>query len=100
APERFRWHDHGTVFSANPAHIGGLAKAGIDWVSLANNHIRDAGTSGILQTLTALDRQGIAHGGAGAGYAAAHAPTIRTVNGVRVGLLGYDTIAASYWAKT
>ena len=33
----------GTTFSANPAYIEGLADAGLDWVSLANNHIGDAG---------------------------------------------------------
>jgi poly-gamma-glutamate synthesis protein (capsule biosynthesis protein) len=100
APVRFTWHSRGTVFTADPALIAGLAEAGLDWVSLANNHIRDAGSTGILQTITALDRHGIAHGGAGAGYAAAHAPTILTARGVKVAFLGYDTIAASYWTKT
>ena len=43
APNSFRYHTGGTVFSADPELIDGLANAGIDWVSLANNHIRDAG---------------------------------------------------------
>ena len=46
APDVFRFHEHGTVFSADPALIEGLANAGIDWVSLANNHIGDAGSGG------------------------------------------------------
>jgi hypothetical protein len=100
APVKFTWHEHGTVFTADPALIAGLANAGIDWVSMANNHIRDAGATGILQTMTALDRYGIAHGGAGSGYAAAHAATMLTARGVQVAILGYDTIAPSYWAKT
>jgi poly-gamma-glutamate capsule biosynthesis protein CapA/YwtB (metallophosphatase superfamily) len=100
APVKFTWHAHGTVFTADPALIAGLANAGIDWVSMANNHIRDAGATGILQTISALDRYGIAHGGAGSGYAAAHAPRILTARGVTVAILGYDTIAPSYWAKT
>ena len=100
APVKFTWHKSGTVFTADPALIAGLANAGIDWVSMANNHIRDAGATGILQTISALDHYGIAHGGAGSGYAAAHAPTIMTPGGVAVALLAYDTIAPSYWAKT
>jgi poly-gamma-glutamate synthesis protein (capsule biosynthesis protein) len=100
APVRFRWHSSGTVFTADPALIAGLANAGLDWLSLANNHIRDAGATGILQTITALEKYGIAHGGAGAGYAAAHAPSMLTARGTAVAFLGYDTIAGSYWTKS
>ena len=46
APNDWRWHGKGMVFSANPRHIDGLVDAGIDWVSLANNHIGDAGRAG------------------------------------------------------
>jgi len=98
APDVFRFHEHGTVFSADPARIEGLANAGIDWVSLANNHIGDAGPKGILQTMASLDAWGIEHGGAGRDSAAAHAATLLDVRGVTVGILGYDAIAASYWA--
>jgi hypothetical protein len=100
APTKFTWHEHGTVFNADPSFIAGIANAGFDWVSLANNHIRDAGATGILQTISALDRFGIAHGGAGSGYAAAHAPSLLEARGVKVAILAYDTIAPSYWAKT
>ncbi len=47
APDKPRYHTSGTVFSADPALIAGLANAGIDYVSLANNHIRDAGGLGL-----------------------------------------------------
>src|SRR4030095_14223015 len=49
APDDFRYHTHGTVFSADPRLIKGLSDAGIDWVGIANNHIRDAGGTGIPQ---------------------------------------------------
>jgi poly-gamma-glutamate synthesis protein (capsule biosynthesis protein) len=98
APDAFRFHEHGTVFSADPALIEGLANAGLDWVSLANNHIGDAGSKGILETVASLDGWGIAHGGAGRDVAAAHAATLVDVRGVTVGILGYDVIAPSYWA--
>ena len=38
----------------------GSRTPGIDWVSLANNHIGDAGRNGILQTMENLDEYGIA----------------------------------------
>ena len=46
APGRLALARQGHVFSANPKHIAGLVDAGIDWVSLANNHIGDAGRDG------------------------------------------------------
>lgn len=43
-----------------------LADAGINAVSLANNHIRDCGDTGVADTLNTCDQNGIAHFGAGA----------------------------------
>jgi poly-gamma-glutamate capsule biosynthesis protein CapA/YwtB (metallophosphatase superfamily) len=100
APEAFRFHASGTVFNADPALIEGLANAGIDWVSLANNHIRDAGARGITDTIGFLDQWGIAHSGAGSGTIAAHQAAILEAGGIEVALLGYDTIAPSYWTNT
>ncbi len=100
APNAFRFHDHGTTFSANPAYIAGLAKAGIDWVSLANNHIGDAGRTAILQTMANLDKQGILHSGAGKNTADAHKPALLEAGGETIAILGYDTIAPTYAAGT
>ena len=46
APDHPKYHTNGTVFSADPKLIKGLKNAGIDCVSLANNHIGDAGGAG------------------------------------------------------
>jgi hypothetical protein len=98
APDAFRYHTQGTVFSANPRLIAGLKDAGIDYVSLGNNHIGDAGPTGLLQTLANLDKYGIRHSGAGKNLAAARTPAIMTVDGVKVAILSYDTIAKYYAA--
>jgi len=45
---------------ALPEAVVALDVAGIDVVSLANNHVLDAGAVGLAQTLTALDTAGIA----------------------------------------
>jgi hypothetical protein len=99
APTKARYHTSGTVFSFNQGLLAGLDRAGIDWVSLANNHIGDAGSAGVLQTIRALDRLGIEHGGAGASTAAARVPAIFTVGGTKVALLAYDSIAPGYAAR-
>jgi len=100
APNAFKYHTQGTVFSANPHLIAGLKDAGIDYVSLGNNHIGDAGPTGLLQTLANLDKYGLRHSGAGKNLAAARAPAIMTVDGVKVAILSYDTIAKYYAAGT
>jgi poly-gamma-glutamate synthesis protein (capsule biosynthesis protein) len=84
------------VFSANPAYIAGLAKAGIDWVSMANNHIGDAGRAGIVSTMANLDDHGIAHSGAGRNTADAHRAALLKAGGQTIAILGYDTIAGYY----
>jgi Bacterial capsule synthesis protein PGA_cap len=99
APNAFSYHTHGTVFSADPKLIAGLADAGIDWVGIANNHIRDAGGLGILQTIANLRAHGIAASGAGKNLAAARTPTILSAAGIKVAFLAYDTIAKSYAAS-
>jgi poly-gamma-glutamate synthesis protein (capsule biosynthesis protein) len=98
APNRFRYHTSGTVFSADPALIEGLANAGLDWVSLANNHIGDAGRTGIVETIDNLAEFGIAAGGAGRNARAARRPSILEAGGTKVGILAYDTIAPGYRA--
>ena len=99
APDAFRYHTKGTSFSANPKLIDGLANAGIDWVGIANNHIRDAGGIGILQTIANLRERGIAASGAGKNLAAARKPAILITHGIKVAFLAYDTIAKAYAAS-
>ena len=98
APKNFRYHTSGTVFSADPALIEGLANAGIDWVSLANNHIGDAGRNAIVETIDNLAEWGIAAGGAGRNARAARRPSIIDAGGTKLGILAYDTIAPGYRA--
>jgi poly-gamma-glutamate synthesis protein (capsule biosynthesis protein) len=98
APVSARYHTSGTSFSFDQRLLVGMDRAGFDWVSLANNHIGDAGPKGVLETITALDRLGIGHGGAGRSATAARTPSLFAVGGVKVAVLGRDAIAARYWA--
>jgi hypothetical protein len=98
APDVSTFHTSGTRFTADPRLIGGLAKAGIDYVSIANNHIGDAGDRGILQTIANLKKHGLKYSGAGKDLAAARKPAILAAGGTKVAILGYDAIARAYFA--
>jgi Bacterial capsule synthesis protein PGA_cap len=100
APNRFRWHTSGTVFTADPSIIDGLVDAGIDYVGLANNHIGDAGDNGILQTIQNLRKRGLKFSGAGKDLTAARRAALLEANGTTVAILAYDAIAKSYFAAT
>lgn len=87
------------TFRAAPALASGLLSAGIQVVSLANNHVGDYGATGIADTVTALDLAGVAHSGAGTNAAAAGAPAMQVVHGTRIAFLSFvnvpvDTVTA------
>lgn len=77
------------VFRAPPSAVEGLAAAGFSVLTLANNHAMDYGADGLLDTLAALDRAGIARVGGGRNADAAHAPALLTVRGLRIAVLSY-----------
>lgn len=70
----------------------GLADAGFDVMSVANNHIVDAGHQGLADTLSLLHSQGIKTVGAGASETAARAAAIVEHNGVKIGFLGFASV--------
>ena len=96
APDRWRWHTRDTIFSADPGIIEGIANAGIDWVSLANNHIGDQGRKGVLQTIKNIEKYGLRHAGAGANVAAARTPSMFEFGDTTVAILAYDAIYRPY----
>ena len=98
APNSFKWHHSGTIFSADPTLIDGIRNAGFDVMGTANNHIRDQGGAGLLQTLKNLQKRGLKTAGSGKNLAAARKPAIIETHGVKVAILAYDAIAASYHA--
>lgn len=79
----------GMVFKAEPEALPGLAAAGFDVLTLANNHMLNQGVAGLQYTLTVLDSVGISAIGAGVDFTAAHQPAIVTVGDTRFAFLGY-----------
>lgn len=77
------------TFRADPAALFGLAWAGFDFVSLANNHINDYGPRALAETLEYLDLLGVARAGAGRDAEEARRPAIVERGGVRIAVLAY-----------
>jgi poly-gamma-glutamate synthesis protein (capsule biosynthesis protein) len=77
------------TFRARPSLVAALTSAGVDVVSLANNHVMDYGSEGLDDTLATLDDEGIRHFGAGVTLAGAREPAIVEIRGVRIAFLGY-----------
>lgn len=75
-------------FRADPEALETLVDAGVDLVSLANNHALDADTDGLMDTIALLGEHGIVSVGAGADLDTARAPVAcRLPGGERVGVL-------------
>ncbi|MBN9108379.1 MAG: CapA family protein [Pseudonocardia sp.] len=80
------------VVWAGPEQVDGLAWAGFDVMSYANNHHMDAGYDAFRATMRHLHEHGIATCGAGEDLAAARKPAVVERNGTRVAFLGYSSI--------
>ena len=86
-------------FRADPAAVRALQIAGVDFVSLANNHAGDFGTEGLLETVSVLDHAGIAHAGAGRSLAEAERPAVLKVAGCSIGVLAFADYPVGWAAQ-
>ncbi|WP_267643669.1 CapA family protein [Haloarchaeobius amylolyticus] len=81
---------HPFHFRADPEWAGpALRHAGVDWVSLANNHVLDFGVEGLYDTLDTLTSIGVACSGAGRTVAAARSPAVVSVGDCTVALVAF-----------
>jgi poly-gamma-glutamate synthesis protein (capsule biosynthesis protein) len=89
-------------FAATPGAFTALRDAGVDLVTMANNHILDYGQTGLTDTLAAANAAHFPHVGAGANAAAAWAPYMTTINGTKIAIVGVSQVAelASSWVAT
>ena len=86
-------------FRADPRVVRTLQIAGLDFVSLANNHAGDFEEEGLLQTVAVLDHAAIAHAGAGHSLADARQPAIIQASGYRLAVIAYADYPVA-WAAT
>lgn len=87
-----RYRNKKYTFRAPPFHMQMLQDAGVDAVSLANNHLLDFGQVGMDDTLATLQRYRIESYGAGTNLGEALRPLKTVLHGVPLYLLGGCTI--------
>ena len=77
-------------FAAPPEYVQVLTSAGVEAVSLENNHVMDHGDAGYRDTCQTLSDAGIVYSG--------HlgASTYTTDTGVKIGMLAYQTFNGNY----
>ncbi|RRJ33691.1 CapA family protein [Halocatena pleomorpha] len=78
--------------------VPALERAGVDWVSLANNHALDYEVEALCDTVDRLDQADIAHAGAGRTDAAAREPARLSIDGVEIALFAFTDNTPEYAA--
>lgn len=73
------WAAKGVNYRMHPKNVPCLTAARLDCCVLANNHVLDWGTEGLLDTLDALHAAGIRTAGAGRDLESAQAPALLTI---------------------
>ena len=94
-PKQFHFRTTGKAFTA-------VRAAGIDLVTMANNHVLDYGRTGLHDTIAAARRARFPYVGIGRNARAAWAPYITTIHGVRIAVIGVSQVTelASSWVAT
>jgi poly-gamma-glutamate synthesis protein (capsule biosynthesis protein) len=87
-PKEFTFRAPATAFTA-------LAAAGVDVVSMANNHGRDFGADGLQDTLAAIQTSGYPTVGIGGDATEAYAPYRVTIKGQRIAVFGASRVIDS-----
>jgi len=89
-------------FRTTPRAFTALRDAGIDLVTMANNHVLDYGPAGLADTLAAARAARFPYVGIGRDAAAAWAPYLTTIHGVRIAVIGVSQVAelAPSWVAT
>lgn len=75
------WPGKGINYRMSPENIPALSAAGIDAVSLANNHVLDWGYEGLDETIETLKKAGIRTAGAGRNRTEAQSPAVAELSG-------------------
>ena len=89
-------------FRAPPAAFTALRGAGINLVTMANNHVLDYGPVGLADAMAAARAARFPYVGIGVNAATAWAPYLTTIKGERIAIIGVSQVAelASSWVAT
>ncbi len=78
------------IFKEDQKNAFAIKKAGINVLSIANNHTMDYGSKGLRDTMDALKEAGILYSGGGGNREEAHRPVFIDKAGIKVGFLSYS----------
>lgn len=87
-------------FRANPEAVKGLSFAGLDVLSVANNHSFDYGRDAFADSLLRLREAGIAYAGGGFTEEETRSPVIKEIRGTKIGILAYTALGSPSWQAT
>ena len=87
-----KWEDKQFNFRSDPKNLKAMKEAGIDVLTLANNHTLDFGYEGLLDTLNHLDKNDIKRVGAGKNKKEAMEGIIIEKDGLKVGVLSFSRV--------
>jgi len=89
-------------FRTTPLAFTALRDAGVDIVTMANNHVLDYGPVGLADTLEAARTARFPYVGIGVNAAAAWAPYVTTIKGMTIAIVGVSQVAelAASWVAT
>lgn len=86
---------------ADPAALAAVAEAGFGIVTLAGNHVFDAGPEGVHDTIAHAHEAGLETVGAGGDLAEARTPAVTMAGDTRVGVLSYNCVGPrESWAAS
>lgn len=83
-------------FHMDPAVVPALAGAGVDVLSVANNHVGDWGRDAYVDTLSRLEENEILYTGGGYTNTEAEQPTIIEKYGMKIGFLGFSDVGPNW----
>jgi poly-gamma-glutamate capsule biosynthesis protein CapA/YwtB (metallophosphatase superfamily) len=84
------------VFKSRPENLAGVVGAGVDFVSLANNHVFDYMIEGMLETFAVVEEAGLVHAGSGLDARRAMRPAWLSHDGLAVGHLALSDRTGNY----
>lgn len=89
-------------FRTTPKAFTAIRAAGVDLVTMANNHVLDYGQVGLADTLAAARAARFPYVGIGVNARAAWAPYVTTVKGTRIAVIGVSQVVelAASWVAT
>ena len=76
-------------FNTPESALDTIRDAGVDFLTLANNHILDRYGTGMANTVEWVDKYGFDHAGANRTKAEKNTPVVVNVKGVKIGFLSY-----------